>query len=67
MSELVCVGSHLEHTVLLAECVEERVHGVKHGHHLHGRDVAADPGEAHHVTEQDGHIREHLSQGRRDN
>ena len=55
--------THLEDAVLLTERVEQRVHGVQHGHHLHGRDVAADASESLHVAEQDGHIGEHLQPG----
>lgn len=46
--------------MLFAERVEERVHGVEHGHHLHGGDVAADPCKAHHIAEEDRNIWEHL-------
>lgn len=49
--------------MLLAERVKEGVHGVEHGHHLHGCDVAADSCEAHHITKQDSHVWEHLSKG----
>lgn len=52
----------LEDAVLLAERVEQRVHGVEHGHHLHRSDVAADASESHHVAEQDGHVRENLGE-----
>lgn len=55
----------LKHSVLLAERVEERVHGVEHGDHLHGCDMTADTSEAHHIAEQDGHIRKHLVTCRR--
>lgn len=50
----------LEDAVLLAERVEQRVHGVEHGDNLHRGDVAANAGEAHDVTEKNGHIWEHL-------
>lgn len=53
-------SSDLEDTVLLAERVEERVHGVEHGDHLHRGDVAANASEAHDVTEKNGDIWEHL-------
>ena len=62
--ETESVPSHLEDAVLLAEGVEQRVHGVQHGHHLHGGDVAADARESHHVAEQDGDVGEHLQPGR---
>lgn len=52
--------SDLEDAVLLAERVEQRVHGVEHGDHLHRGDVAANASEAHNITEQNGDIWEHL-------
>lgn len=52
--------SDLEDAVLLAERVEQRVHGVEHGDHLHRGDVAANASEAHNVTEKNGDIWEHL-------
>lgn len=55
---------YLENPVLLAEGVEQGVHCVEHGDHLQGCDVTADASEAHHITEEDGHIREHLGNQR---
>lgn len=52
--------SNLEDSVLLAERVEQRIHGVEHGDHLHRSDVAANASKSHHVAEEDGHIWEHL-------
>lgn len=52
--------SNLEDAVLLAERVEQRIHGVEHGDHLHRSDVAANASKSHHVAEEDGHIWEHL-------
>lgn len=54
------INTHLEDAVLLAERVKQRVHGVEHGDHLHGSDVAADAGESDDVAEQDGHVWENL-------
>lgn len=54
--------SNLEDAVLLAERVEQRVHGVEHGDHLHRSDVAANASKSHHVAEEDGHIWEHLEE-----
>lgn len=52
--------SDLEDAVLLAERVEQCVHGVEHGDHLHRSDVAANASEAHNVTEKNGDVWEHL-------
>lgn len=54
------IRADLEDAVLLAQRVEQRVHGVEHGDHLHRGDVAANAGEAHNVAEKNGHIWEHL-------
>ena len=35
--------------MLFGEVVEDGVHGVEHGHHLHGGDAGADFCEGHHV------------------
>lgn len=53
-------AAHLVHVVFLGEGVKDGVHGVEHGHHLHGRDARADLGERDHVREQDGHQVERL-------
>lgn len=49
--------------MFLTQRVEERVHGVEHGHHLHGRDVTADTSETHNIAEEDGDVRKHLRDG----
>jgi len=46
--------------VRFAELVKLGVHGIEHGHHLHGRDSTADGSEPHHVTEQNRHAVERL-------
>ena len=43
-----------------AELVKLGVHGIEHGHHLHGRDSTANGSEPHHVTEQNRHAVERL-------
>lgn len=47
--------------MLLAERVKQCVHGVEHGDHLHWSDVAANASKSHYITEENGHIWEHLS------
>ena len=48
--------------MFLAQLVELCVHEVEHGHHLHGRDLTADGGEAYHVAEQYRYTAERLLQ-----
>jgi hypothetical protein len=58
--ELTRPISHLVDLVSLTELVELGVHGVEHGHHFHGGDLAADGGESDYVTEQYRHVLERL-------
>lgn len=55
---------YLVYAIELSEMVENGVHGVEHGDHLHGGEAAADLSEGHHVRKQDRHALEHLSKHR---
>lgn len=49
--------------VLLAQLIKRRVHAVEHRHDCHGGDLAADAGEADHVTEQYRDVLKYLATG----
>lgn len=49
-------SEHLVDVVVVEDAVEVLVDVVEHVHHLHGRAVVAEGGEAHDVTEVDGDL-----------
>lgn len=53
---LVRFGFYLVHIVVVDDAVEALVDVVQHVHHLHGRAVLAQSGEAHDVAEINGHL-----------
>ena len=55
--------AYLVYLVALGQRVEDGVHAVEHGDHLHGAEPGADLREGDDVGEQDGHTVKHLRQG----
>jgi len=54
--------SHLVNRVPFCQLVEDGVHGIQHGHHLHRSNPAADLREGDYVREQDGYAIKHLQE-----
>lgn len=55
------VDAYLVDSIAFSECVEDGIHGVQHGHHLHGGYTGTDLREGDHIREQDGDTVKHLT------